>query len=101
MSGLEPGDLCVIHGVSCWDIFGPECAGRHVVLVSSYPLVGHPECRDGIYWKCSGLPPGVSGVHTALLRKIPPAPMDDDEPTETDASAPRDWRYEWKQEVLR
>ena len=80
MSELSPGDLCVVRFRAKADghRLGVLCAGRTVVLVSSYRLVDHPTLAYGTYWRVSGLPAGVIGLHECLLEKIPPAPMAED-----------------------
>ena len=76
---LMPGDLCVIAGVVRKDPHpsAARCVGRTVVLLSWYALACHPELIPGIYWRVSGLPINVIGIHECLLRKIPGAPIDE------------------------
>ncbi len=76
---LSPGDLCTVVPTAPDILFCPGCVGRTVILLSPYRLDELAGNVPGVYWRVSGMPDGITGCHENILRKIPPAPMDDDE----------------------
>jgi hypothetical protein len=82
---LQAGDTCVIIDHPNW-FDGPNKRsrlGKIVILISGPHLYPQdPRFTEiwGSYWKVSGITPGM--MSPLCLRKIPPAPMDDDVNTE-------------------
>jgi len=76
MTTLQPGDLCVILG-------GPDIpdscrgfVGRTVILIRDSEFLKH-SCYAP-FWKVVNLPDRIVVSHK-ILKKIPPAPMDESE----------------------
>jgi hypothetical protein len=73
MNALAPGDLCVIIDHPAIAPCTHGFVGRTVVLVAICERLSHR--THAPYWRCSGAS-GVGVSHT-VLRKIPPAPLDE------------------------
>jgi hypothetical protein len=90
MTTLVAGDLCITVPTP-YDCPIDEKLGWHgrtVVLLR--PYVGSMSARQKTlapFWCCSGLPPTVRAVPELALRKIPPAPMAEDEKHEEEIEA--------------
>jgi hypothetical protein len=76
VSDLTPGDMAVIISHRTMPPFAREYIGLTVVLVAQCEHVDDPYWSP--YWHVSGMPLGDRlAVSHKVLRKIPPAPMDD------------------------
>jgi hypothetical protein len=81
VTDLQPCDLCVIIRPAR---LAPGDAtraliGKTVILLEAYtPHEPWVIFAPGRFWRVSGLPSDVLGVSETFLKKIPPAPMDDD-----------------------
>lgn len=78
-SSLQPGDLCVVIDAPDYKAFRQNI-GKTVVLIEVARVCHDGTCADQgwsrwcPHWHVSGLPPEQYPSHE-ILRKIPPAPM--------------------------
>lgn len=82
MSGeLAAGDLCVVIDAEATRFYG--CVGRTVALIAACDKSACLWCylQKGQSWIVSGIAPGTH-ISETLLRKIPPAPLDEREERE-------------------
>lgn len=84
---LAPGDMAVITIIPIETFVDRLCDGLTVTLVKTCCCeicAGHPYPP---YWACAGLPKPFHSVAERSLRKIPPAPMLEEEHDETGVTA--------------
>jgi len=81
---LQPGDLCVIVTASSRFQYERQFNGLTVILTK---IVTDEHLRPdfGPWWLCVGVPTRCALSHR-VLRKIPPAPMNDDALTDREVT---------------
>lgn len=88
---FAPGDLCEIVAWPGVDMEVHErlkTLGRRVVLTGLDSTWTAPCQKPYVpFWRAAGLPMGVYAVSWTCLRKIPPAPMDDEDEIPADPAA--------------
>jgi hypothetical protein len=85
---LSAGDLCVVVPTEHDNAFDRAAGviGRIVVLLRPFENMHPLQERFRPFWACSGLPAGIVAVSALALRKIPPARILEDEPTDEELS---------------
>lgn len=74
---LQPGDMCVVLDDGWIPLAAKFVVGRTVILIEIARPSSHllnPKLEP--YWICAGVPNNWAVSHT-ILRKIPPAPMEE------------------------
>jgi hypothetical protein len=75
VSALSPGDICVVVKTgheSSWDLdYMPF--GKTVIVIGISPEPPMPWQIQWVpFWRCTGMPPGITSISHAALEKIHP-----------------------------